>query len=288
MVDARYLEEREGRLRELTLEISSHYRRYPIPKKRGRVRWIEAPKPELKEAQSELLTSILYQLPVHDCAHGFVPHRSIITHAQNHVGKRWVITLDLADFFTSTHRGLINRYVMPLLTSHHTQARCDLMIELCLLKDRLPQGAPTSPQLSNLVFKPFDTKLARWAHEHRLTYSRYADDLSFSGAEVPQEFYRQIHSCIHPYRLNPRKTRVLGRGSRQVVTGLVVNERVNLPRPQRRKLRALAHRLATSGLDAVLQANTWTQDELSGHLAWLAQVNPQAYDKLFKDLTQMK
>ena len=288
---ARYLDEREDQLLEMTREISRHYRRYTIPKKRGKVRWIEAPRPELKAVQRELLTALLYRFPVHDAAHGFVPHRSIITHAQNHVGQRWVITLDLADFFTSTHRGLINQHLAPLLASliasHCSPASQALMIDLCLLKDRLPQGAPTSPQISNIVFRNFDQKLAQWAQEHDLIYSRYADDLSFSGPQVPPDFYRRIHGCIYPYRLNPRKTRVLGRGGRQVVTGLVVNERVNLPRPQRRKLRALAHRLAISGRDAVLDANAWTPDELSGHLAWLAQVNHQAYEQLFSDLIQL-
>lgn len=285
---ASYLERHESSLREIASDTSSHYWRYPIPKKQGSVRWIEAPKPELKEVQRELLTMLLYQLPVHERAHGFIPNRSIITHAQNHVGRRWVLTLDLSDFFPSTHRGLIRQHFEPLLKSHCSPEHCELIIDLCLLKDRLPQGAPTSPQLSNVVFRTFDAQLEEWAQAHSLTYSRYADDLSFSGDQLPRDFYRQVHARVHPYRLNPKKTRVLGRGSRQLITGLVVNERVNLPRAQRRKLRAIAHRIATTGVEATLKINEWTQDELSGHVAWLAQVSPHDYHQLFSELSSLK
>jgi RNA-directed DNA polymerase len=281
-----YLQQHQEVIHAVIAESSLFYNRYPIAKKSGKKRWIEAPLDPLKEIQNTLLHTLFYTFPVHDCAHGFIPQRSILTHAQKHVGQPFVFTLDLVDFFPSTHRTLIKSHLTPLLTPHLTSVQQDLVIDLCLLNKRLPQGAPTSPYLSNLVFKSFDINLEQWAQKYHLNYSRYADDLSFSGAHVPQNFYKSILSLVYPYRINPQKTRVYGRGTRQVVTGLVVNDRVNLPRPQRRVLRALAHKLKTQGLEAVLAHNIWTHDELSGHLAWLAQIDPQGYQKLFKSLTE--
>ena len=281
------LNDRQHEFLSLIEDISTLYHCYPLTQKNGKQRWIEAPIHPLKTIQHELLHTLFYQFPVHTCAHGFVPYRSIITHAQNHVQQKWVFTLDLQDFFPSTHRGLVESCLFPLLTPRFTPQQQQMIIDLCLLKNRLPQGAATSPYLSNLVFKSFDHTLSQWAQQYHLNYSRYADDLSFSGSYVPQDFYKQISKLVQPYKINAKKTRVYSRGTRQQVTGLVVNERVNLPRSQRRVLRAIAHQLQTKGLTSVLQNNVWTQDELSGHIAWLAQVDPHAYQKLFQSLTNL-
>ena len=246
----------------------SHYRRFTIPKKAGGLRTISAPMPRLKRAQYWVLDALLAHASIHEAAHGFVPGRSIVTNAGAHVGRDVVVNLDLKDFFPSLDyrrikgkfRGL--GYAEPVAT---------VLALLCTEPDvdpveidgqrlyaargprRLPQGAPTSPALTNLVCTRLDARLAGLARSLGFTYTRYADDLTFSASGAAAEKvgallkYVQEIVAAEGFTVHPDKTRVMRRGRHQEVTGLTVNERVAVPRETLRRFRALLHGIERHG-----------------------------------------
>lgn len=250
------------------LSTVSHYRRFTIPKKAGGLRRISAPMPRLKRAQYWILDALLAHAPVHAAAHGFVPGRSIVTNAAAHVGRDVVVNLDLKDFFPSLDyrrikgkfRGL--GYAEPVAT---------VLALLCTEPDvdaveidgarlyaargprRLPQGAPTSPALTNLVCTRLDARLSGLAGSLGFTYTRYADDLTFSAsgeaAGKVGALLKYVHAIVagEGFTVHPDKTRVMRRGRHQEVTGLTVNERVGVPRETLRRFRALLHGLERHG-----------------------------------------
>jgi retron-type reverse transcriptase len=233
------------------------YREFSIPKRSGGKRVILAPEPELKKLQRLILRRVLGGLSCHRCALGFERGKSIVTHANRHRGKAVVVRMDIRDFFPSTRALRVNDYFRWV---GWTDDAATLLTRLCTHNDALPQGAPTSPRLSNLVNIRLDARLAALAKTFGATYSRYADDLTFSFDVDSRE---TIHNVLglsklivrdEGYELHQdKKLRVSRRHDRQVVTGLVVNEKVNLPRRTRRRLRAVEHHLAT-GKPASLNA----------------------------------
>lgn len=246
---------------------TTHYIRFRIPKKTGGERLISAPMPSLKRAQHWILHTLLEPLPVHPCAHGFVRDRSIVTNARPHVGAEVVVNLDLRDFFPTVHwrraRGLFRSFgysnaVSTLLALICSEAPTDA-VELdgvtwhVQAGDRcLPQGAPTSPALTNLLCRDLDRRLEALAASLGFTYTRYADDLTFStkdrGAPVGK-LLREVRYQIPRagFVLHPDKTKVLRQGARREVTGLVVNDKLGVPREQVRRFRALLHRVERDG-----------------------------------------
>jgi hypothetical protein len=219
------------------------------PRRRGRkVRWIEAPRPWLKRVQRSLLDLTLSAARPSAWCHGFCLGRSIFTNAANHVGRQLVITMDIKDFFPTICSAMIRPVVSPFAANPY---ELELLMALVTRRDRLPQGAPTSPHLANLVFSPVDAEIVArlpvgW------TYSRYADDLAFSGDDDPGLLVQTVTQLLsnHGFWIAPHKTRVMGRNRRQIVTGLVVNDRVQVPRPLRKKWRATLHHIRRFGFAA--------------------------------------
>jgi RNA-directed DNA polymerase len=160
--------------------ISQRYRNFEIPKKSGGKRLITAPIEEIKELQRTLneLLNIIYQPRL--STHGFALNRSIVTNAEAHVGARFVFNLDLADFFPSIHFGRV-RGMFLKKPFQCNPAVATVLAQLCCHDGKLPQGAPTSPTISNLICGRMDVDLQRFAREHACTYTRYADDITFSS-----------------------------------------------------------------------------------------------------------
>jgi len=263
-----------GRLRWLSFSRAAsqttHWVRFRIPKKTGGERLISAPMPHLKSAQNWVLHNVLYKLPLHDAAHGFVPGRSIVSNARPHVGRKVVINLDLQNFFpTVTYPrvwGLFRSFgysqqVATVLALLCTEPPID---EVVLDGQRwyvtrgqrvLPQGAPTSPAVTNLLCRALDRKLTKLATAMGFTYTRYADDLTFSsdGAESESvgKLLRRVRFLIHAegFVVHPDKTRVHRRGRRQEVTGITVNDKLGVERKTLRRFRALLHQIEKSGPD---------------------------------------
>ncbi len=250
------------------------YREFTIPKRSGGRRKISAPEPETKGLQRRILRRVLAGLTSHPAAHGFEKGRSIVTNALPHVGKAVVVRMDLEDFFGSTREARVREYFRRIGWSGEAG---EILTRVTTHGGALPQGAPTSPRLSNLVNGRLDARLAAAAKRFGAAYTRYADDITFSFAEDDREAVAAVIGTAgaavadEGYRLHRRKNmHVRGRRSRQVVTGLVVNEGVNLPRGTRRWLRAVAHRMETG------RGSTLTPEELAGWRALVSMIARQA------------
>ena len=231
------------------------YRPFTIRKRPGLQRVIEEPEADLKRVQRLILRRLLRRLRAHPAAHGFERGRSIVTAALPHARRAVVLRMDVQDFFLSTKAERVEAYFRRIGWGAEAAG---LLTRLCTSRGGLPQGAPTSPRLSNLVNFRLDARLAALARRHGASYTRYADDMTFSFASDDHETYVNVIQTTKKalrdegYRLHTdRKLRVLRPHMRQTVAGLVVNERVGLPRATRRWLRAVEHR-ASAGLETTL------------------------------------
>ncbi len=272
-------------------ERQPHYVTFAIPKRSGGKRLIMAPKRRLKLIQRKLLELLVEKLPVSEHAHAFRRGRSIRTGAEPHVGKRILLKLDLKDFFPSVTlarvRGLLIAYgysfpVATTLSVLMTEAeRQPVQVEgqvfhVPVGQRHCVQGAPTSPGICNAMLLRLDHRLAGLARKHSLAFTRYADDLSLSG-DLNREAAHKIRVIVQRiveeegFKVNTDKTRVMGQGARQTVTGVVVNQVLGLSRQQRRQLRAMAHQIGCSGEahDSKLARR------FEGKVAFLAMLNPQ-------------
>ncbi|MES2342392.1 MAG: reverse transcriptase domain-containing protein [Pseudomonadota bacterium] len=248
----------------------NRYKSFEITKKGGGTRQISAPNTGLAQVQRRL-SAILYDIySPRQGAHGFLRGQSIYTNASQHRRQRFVLNIDLEQFFPSINFGRVRGLFMsPPYSLNSTVST--LLAQICCHDNYLPQGAPTSPIVSNMICGRLDANLKSLAKEHGAFYTRYADDITFScnGAKFPEAL--GYHSWVDEKRvsnvgeelgaaisangfsINNKKTRLLTKGDRQVVTGLVVNKSVNVPRKYIRNLRAALHAWRTHGLAAAQQ-----------------------------------
>ena len=228
------------------------YTTFQLPKRGGGTRTITAPAPALKALQRQIYRRLLKRLPVHAAVTGFRPGYSIASNAACHAGQAVVVRMDIRDFFGSTTAKRVERYFRRLGWNRAASA---LLVRLCTHEGVLPQGAPTSPALANAVNFEMDARLAGLAKKHEAIYTRYADDLTFSFAvdghdAIQAVIFRtkEIVGDSGAYKLHQKKKlRIRRRHQKQMVTGLVVNEHIALPRATRRWLRAVDHRSGTGG-----------------------------------------
>lgn len=230
------------------------YRQFHIPKKNGGVRSITAPDGELKDILLTLafiLGEIYVPTPE---AMAFVRGRSIVDNASRHVGHNYVLNLDLSDFFTSITAGMVERNLtkigIPPFVAKEMATLCTYPAVVSRrIVNVLPQGAPTSPVLSNICAMTLDARLEGLARRFHLTYTRYADDITFSSNhnvyQPDGEFWRELQRIIKEchFAINPNKTRLQERGVRQVVTGLTVCAKPNVSRRYIKNLRAQIHNI---------------------------------------------
>lgn len=292
-----------------------HYRYRWRAREYGPDRLIEMPKRSLRQIQRRLHTELLGRVPLHDAAHGFVRARSALTHARLHVGRDWVLRVDLEQFFASITavrvRGVFDMLGYPPAVARALAALCTNRVPTEVLQTaphgplswanqqrhrqpHLPQGAPSSPVLANIVAWRLDARLAGWAARRGLTYSRYADDLTFSGDALSR---RGVLQCTHivaaiaedcGFRVNHRKTCHFGGHQAQRVTGVVVNRHPNIARHDFDRLKAILTRCVRHGpagenRDGHADFRAW----LRGRLAWCASVNPARAIKLERLFAQI-
>jgi retron-type reverse transcriptase len=280
----------------------THYVKFQVPKKSGGVRTLSAPHQKLKAAQHWILANVVDKLPTTEAAHGFVAGRGIVTNAGPHVGKAVVVNLDLSDFFPTVVyarvRAAFERYgysgsvasVLALLCTECPRAAVTYAgkrYEAATGPRGLPQGAPTSPGLSNQVARRLDKRLLGVAAKLGLAYTRYADDLTFSGGpELAGRIGWLLAKVRHIARdegfaVNEKKTRVMRRSAAQTVTGVVVNDKPSVGRDELRRLRAILHRAGAEGLDAQNRDGRPNfRDWLRGKIAFVSMVRPDAGAKL--------
>jgi retron-type reverse transcriptase len=260
-----------------------HYVRHTRPKRDGTARVILAPKRELKALQRQVLHQLLDRVPPTEAAHGFRAEHSIATNAAPHVGRQVVVNLDLKDFFLSVTyprvRGVFISLgygyavaaALALLCTEHDRVayeRDDGRYYISVTPRALPQGAPTSPALANLAAARLDRRLLGLARARGWAYTRYADDLTFSGDD-PAAAGRLLAAvkrivAAEDFVVHPEKVHIARRSGRQAVTGLVVNDTVGTPRRLRRQLRAVLHNAARTGLEA---QNREGRDDFRAYLA---------------------
>jgi RNA-directed DNA polymerase len=269
-----------------------HYAYKVVEKRDGRCRIIEMPKSNLRALQRKVLHGLLDRVPAHDSAHGFRQGRSTLTFAAPHVGREVVIRFDLTDFFASVHAGRVHAMWRalgyPLEVARRLTALCTNRVPAARLlapdlrerldwqerrryRDRhLPQGAPTSPALANLCAYRLDCRLAGLARSVGARYTRYADDLAFSGdAELARMAARLSVRAMaiaieEGFSVNLRKTRVMRAGARQHLAGVVVNEHLNLARPEFDRLKAVLNNCVRHGAQS---QNRDAHDDFRAHLA---------------------
>lgn len=225
--------------------VQPQYKLFTIPKRGGGSRQLQAPAPALKLMQRRLLKRVFARLRVHPAVHGFERQRSILTNARPHVRKAVVVRIDLRDFFPSTRADRVEKYFRHIGWNRPAAA---LLVKLCCHDGGLPQGAPTSPRLANVVNYGMDMALQKLADNQGAVYTRYADDLTFSLALDDRA---KVHALVRGAKLicagagyaihHQKKLRIRRGHQRQLVTGLVVNREPNLPRATRRWLRAVRH-----------------------------------------------
>src|SRR5438445_19542 len=248
----RTIDELAARLKVTVGELTSvpiAYQQFEIPKRHKGMRKILAPVQHLKTIQRQILRRVLGGLKPHPCATGFTRGYSIVSNALPHLGKAAIVRMDLKDFFPSTPALRVNHYFRFI--GWNAEA-ADLLTRLCTHNNALPQGAPTSPKLSNLLNHHLDARLSGLASAIAASYTRYADDITYSlESDDPGSIRKLVHLTAviareEGYLVHQRqKLYVRRRKDRQVVTGLVVNQRINLPRDIRRWLRAVEHRHRT-------------------------------------------
>jgi retron-type reverse transcriptase len=251
----------------------------------------------LKALQRKLLELLVEKLPVSEHAHAFRRGRCIRTGAESHVGKRFVLKLDLKDFFPSVTvsrvRGLLIAYgygfpvatTLAVLMTEAERQPVEVdgnLVHVPIGPRHCVQGAPTSPGICNALLLRLDRRLAGFAKKHGLNYTRYADDLSFSGEmdRIRAGQFRATVSRIvseEGFVINTGKTCLMGQGNRQTVTGVVVNQTLGLSRQERRRLRAIAHQIRNCGEG---ESQRVTQAQFAGKLAFLSMLNPQQAARL--------
>ena len=285
-----------------------HYRRWWIRKRGDRFRLIEAPKPTMRELQRSLLRDVLAAEPPHEAAHGFVTGRSVLTHASLHSARRTLVVLDLEDFFSTISearvRGVFRSMGYPREVAGSLAGLCttvapkdvlDQMQRMSIASSttsqrsqrarlaapHLPQGAPTSPALSNLCARRLDARLSGLAASRGATYSRYADDLAFSGDGGLSHGIDELIALIaaiaadEGFAVNFRKTRVMRSGRRQRLTGLVVNKHPNVQRSELDQLKAILTNCVRHGPESQNRAQRPDfRAFLEGKVSWVEAVNP--------------
>ncbi len=247
-------------LRQLTFHAYSQnnrnrYVQFKIPKKKqGEFRTITAPNVGLKCIQRCLNVMLQEMFTPHVAAHGFVAHRSVVSNAQMHLGQNYVYNIDLKDFFPSIKSGRVfARLMAPPFSFGKDLA--SLITDLCCHEGCLPQGAPTSPTLTNVICERLDWRLSRLAERYDLRYSRYADDITFSGSanlfHDDGDFVKELHTFVEKegFTVNGDKTRLNCRHERQEVTGLTVNEKVNVTQKYVKQVRTMLHNWELGGYD---------------------------------------
>jgi RNA-directed DNA polymerase len=289
----------------------SPYVDFQIAKARGGRRTISAPRAPLRAIQRKIHAEILSRVPAHEAAHGYVAGRSTLTNATVHVGAKLLLKTDVRDFFPTIHywrvRGLFFSLGYGEVVSAALAALCTRRILVdpegerrVVWPGQLPQGAPTSPAISNLVCRRLDARLTGLANKLGARYTRYADDLSFSfhdgaannanggGVDVGRAFW-WIDQVLQQegFAEHPGKRQVLRPNRRQLVTGIVVNEHAAVPREDRRRFRAILNNCRKHGVASQANGRDDFPDYLRGFAAYVHMVSPELGKRLVVEVEDL-
>ena len=266
--------------------LGKHYRKVKLPKNNGGFRTLSVPDEVLKSIQRQIAEVLLIHMPVSRYAKAYRFGSSTLRNAKHHVGKQVVLKLDILHFFDSIRYSTVKDKVFP--EEIYAEPVRILLTMLCYHKDALPQGAPSSPAITNIILYEFDEQIGQWCRERGIAYTRYCDDMTFSGDFNPAEVIRFVRLELKKmgFLLNEQKTQIQRPGQQQTVTGIVVNEKLSIPADYRRKLRQELYYCRKFGIQEHLQKigleipeNTYRM-QLLGKVNYVLQVHPNDKDML--------
>jgi len=261
--------------------LGDHYRRMRIPKRGGGERTLTIPDGILKKIQRRIADVLLNPMPVSRYAMAYRPGADTLKNARPHVNRPVVLKLDILHFFDSIRYSDVKEKVFP--GEIYSESNRVLLAMLCYFQDALPQGAPSSPAITNVLMRDLDERLGAWCRARGIAYTRYCDDMTFSGDFDPREVISFVRQELKAqgFLLNGQKTRIQRAGQRQTVTGIVVNEKPGVPREYLRKLRqelfycrkfGIREHLARTGQTISEEAYT---AKLLGRVQYVLQISPK-------------
>lgn len=289
------------------IQTDNLYTTFTIPKKNGGERIIHAPKKELKFLQKKLADILWecylesleskskdknFKIPV--LSHAFEKGKSIITNSQMHRNKKYILNIDLKDFFDSFNFGRVRGFFIKDRDFAVSPEIATVIAQIACYQGKLPQGAPSSPIITNLITRILDYRIVKIAKKYRFTYSRYADDMTFStnrelnsnklrANKELENFLTELEKVIvsSGFEINPKKTRLSNNMQRQEVTGLVVNKKINVKREYIKNTRAMAFKLYKDGVFEI-DKKPGTLNQLTGRFAFIFQIEQYNSYLLYK------
>ncbi len=272
----------------LSNSLDTHYHTTDIPKKSGGTRRLYVPDEALKRVQRAIAEKLLILEPVSRYATAYKPASGIISNAKPHIGKDKVLKLDIYRFFDSIPYSSVKERAFP--KERYSEELRILLSILCYYKDVLPQGAPTSPQISNIILYGFDNAVGEYCRARRISYTRYCDDMTFSGSLGNAEelvLFVEAELKKSGFILNKRKTKLISSSSRQAVTGITVNKKLNTADSYRRAIKQEMHYITKFGTASHLEriksplSPSQYLNSLLGRINFVLQVAPG--DKKFTE-----
>jgi RNA-directed DNA polymerase len=284
----------------------SHYQKFYMPKKSGGKRLISAPMPRLKKAQHWILENILNKVALHDAVNGFALNRSIVTNAIPHIGKELVLNMDVKDFFPTIHfkrvKGLLHQLgysqkiatIISLICTEAVTEEIEIDGKNYFVQKGnrvLPQGAPSSPAITNILCFKLDKRLQGLATKLNCNYTRYADDITFSSSKEvnAQQLVWRIKKIMQDegFTVHPDKIRLMRKGTQQEVTGVVVNQELSVSRKKLRAFRALLHNIKTKSGDTAQWGSGSLINSIIGYANFVKMVNPTKGSKFKKTIGEL-
>jgi len=256
----------------------SFYKTHVILKKNGKQRYLSEPLPSLKEIQYWILENILTKVKISKYSKAYSANRSIKDHVRYHKGQKIVLTLDIEGFFDNITLPKVQDIFLKI---GYSKLISNLLAKLCCLEECLPQGAPTSPRISNIVLNNFDEVISEYCRKNDIKYTRYADDLAFSGDFSSDDLIHLVSTELNHIGLflNESKTMVMSGNQRQIISGIVVNSKAQVPREKRDELRQALYYIRKHGLEDHLERINCTKANYVRHLLGIANyilfINPK-------------
>lgn len=269
--------------------IASHYRRVQIPKNGGGYRELAVPDKFLKSIQRRIAERLLVYEEISPYAAAYRYGGSTIVNAKPHLKRPTVLKLDISGFFDHITYPMVKERVFT--AEKYSESNRILLTILCIYRDSLPQGAATSPIISNIIMRDFDNAVGTWCNVRGITYTRYSDDMTFSGEFDPSAVTDFVRSELqkHGFYLNTKKTVVAANGQRKVITGIVVNDKVNTPVEYRRRIRQEIYFCKKFGISSHLRYVNSTVTEKEYLASLLGRVNYcLSVDRGNKELAEYK
>lgn len=281
LVDKEWSEEKIIRtLYALSNNTEKHYKHFEIKKNNGKTRHILEPDYLLKHVQTNLLNNVLNNISISKYATAYYKGADIINNAGPHLNKRKILKLDIENFFGNIDFVMIYNIVFKSI--YYPPSVRMILTNLCCYDDYLPQGAPTSAAISNIIMRPFDEHIGKWCEVRGIQYTRYCDDMTFSGDFDIDNVKNKVKSFLEimGFTLNYKKIKILSNNKRQIITGIVVNEKIQTSKMYRKKIRQEVYYVNKFGVLSHLKQsngnlNTTTYlYSLLGKLNFILHINP--------------